>query len=162
MSTYTINDEQVRNFHNALCDLNLFKQRMEDTLSKDALNEFYRAYNAFSEAFKPVREEADRRWEEKYEHYSKVREMNNLKSIWSMFEVDNVFDLSGLQAEKLIYEDHWGGKQVTVNLPGGNLQFWDLWKAAEEAIINSNDTHHIFIEKFVKKEDNNLYLVTGS
>jgi hypothetical protein len=48
-------------------------------------------------------------------------------------------------------------------LPGGNLKWWDLWYAADKAIIESEDKHHVFIEDFQKSPDGKtLFLRTGS
>ena len=100
----------------------------------------------------------------KFKHYDTIRDRNVFKSVWSIYEVNNIYDFSGLQAEKLVYKDHWGHeKAVTVPLPAGNLTWWDLWFAADKAIIESEDTHHIFIEDFQKSEDGKtLFLRTGS
>ena len=99
----------------------------------------------------------------KFNYFDGIREANEFKSIWSMYEVLNVHDLSGLEAENLVYKDHWGDRAITVPLPGGNLQWWDLWVAADKAVIESEDLHHIFIEGFQKSKDGKtLILRTGS
>ena len=71
---------------------------------------------------------------------------------------------SGFEAETLVYKDHWGHERaVSIPLPGGNLKWWDLWSAADKAIIESDDIHHVFIEDFQKSTDGKtLFLRTGS
>jgi hypothetical protein len=100
----------------------------------------------------------------KFDHYNDVKHQSGLLSVWSIFEVENINDLSGLEAESLVYKDHWGHDQaVSVPLPEGNIKWWDLWVAANKAIIESTDLHHIFIEDFQKSPDGKtLFLRTGS
>jgi len=99
----------------------------------------------------------------KYHYFDSIREANKFQSIWSMYEVLNVHELSGLEAENLVYKDHWNESTITIPLPGGNLKWWDLWSAAEKAIIESEDLHHVFIEDFQKSKDGKtLFLRTGS
>ena len=97
----------------------------------------------------------------KFNHFNNIQTTNRFKSIWSVYEVINIFDLSGLSGETLRYGDHWGEGTVVIPLPGGNLSWWDLWVAAEKAIEQSGDQHHMFIERF-RKKDNDIYLDTGS
>jgi hypothetical protein len=105
----------------------------------------------------------DSEFDLKFKHFDSIKERNRFKSIWSIYEVTNIFELSGLKAENLVYKDHWGERAITIPLPGGNLQWWDLWSAANKAIIESADTHHVFIEDFQKSKDGKtLFLRTGS
>ena len=106
----------------------------------------------------------DSEFDLKFKHFDSIKERNKFKSIWSIYDVTNIFDLSGLKAENLVYKDHWGHERaITVPLSGGNLSWWDLWSAAEKAIIESEDTHHVFIEDFQKSNDGKtLFLRTGS
>jgi hypothetical protein len=100
----------------------------------------------------------------KFNYFDKIKEDASFKSIWSIYEISSMFDLSNLEAENLVYKDHWGHERaVTIPLPGGNLKWWDLWSAADKAIIESEDKHHIFIEDFQKSKDGKtLFLRTGS
>jgi len=106
----------------------------------------------------------DSEFDLKFKYFNNIKETNEFKSIWSMYEVLNVHDLSGLKAENLVYKDHWGHERaITIPLPGGNLQWWDLWVAAEKAIVESEDQHHVFIEDFQESKDGKtLFLRTGS
>ena len=99
----------------------------------------------------------------KFKHFDTIKDRSKFRSVWSIYEVTNLFDLSGLKAENLVYKDHWGDRAITVPLPGGNLQWWDLWVAADKAVIESEDKHHVFIEEFQKSTDGKtLFLRTGS
>ena len=100
----------------------------------------------------------------KFDYFDKIKTDASFKSIWSIYEISSMYDLSNLEAENLVYKDHWGHEQaITIPLPGGNLKWWDLWSAADKAIIESADTHHVFIEDFQKSKDGKtLFLRTGS
>ena len=100
----------------------------------------------------------------KFDYFDKIKADASFRSIWSIYEVNSIYDLSGLEAENLVYKDHWGHDQaVTIPLPVGNLRWYDLWVAADKAIIKSEDTHHFFIEDFQKSSDGKmLFLRTGS
>ena len=100
----------------------------------------------------------------KFDYFDKIKTDASFKSIWSIYEISSMYDLSNLEAENLVYKDHWGHEQaITIPLPGGNLKWWDLWSAADKAIIESTDTHHVFIEDFQKSKDGKtLFLRTGS
>ena len=79
----------------------------------------------------------DTEFDLKFNHFNKVQTTNRFKSVWSIFEVNNIFDLSNLSGETLRYGDHWGEGTIVIPLPGGTLQWWDLWVAAEKAIEQS-------------------------
>ena len=106
----------------------------------------------------------DSEFDLKFKHFDSIKERNGFKSIWSIYDVTNIFDLSGLKAENLVYKDHWGHERaIKIPLSGGNLSWWDLWSAAEKAIIESEDTHHVFIEDFqMCKDGKTIFLRTGS
>lgn len=103
-------------------------------------------------------------FDDKFNYFDKIKEDASFKSIWSIYEISSMYDLSNLEAENLVYKDHWGHERaVSIPLPGGNLKWWDLWYAADKAIIESNDKHHVFIEDFQKSPDGKtLFLRTGS
>jgi hypothetical protein len=106
----------------------------------------------------------DYNFDERFEYFDTLKARNEFKSVWSIYEVDDVSDLSGFEAENLVYKDHWGhDRAVTVPLPTGKLTWYDLWVAADKAIIESEDTSHVFIEDFQKSKDGKtLFLRTGS
>ena len=65
-------------------------------------------------------------------------------------------------AEYVVYDEHWGDKEVVVKIEGKD---WNaLYRAADAAIQQSGDSHHCFIESFSITEDKpgHLRLHTGS
>lgn len=103
-------------------------------------------------------------FDERHEYFDTLRDRNEFKSMWSIYSVESIDDNSYFEAENLVYKDHWGHERaVTVPLPTGKLTWLDLWKAANQAIIESEDKHHVFIEDFQKSKDGKtLFLRTGS
>ena len=98
---------------------------------------------------------------EKQDMYDDFAAEHSLKSVWSIFTVEDMNEDSGLSGAYLFYKEHWGGKPVSVALPKGNLTYAQLFLYADQAIRDSGDNHHIFIESFEVIGDN-LYLWTGS
>jgi hypothetical protein len=103
-------------------------------------------------------------FDERFEYFDTLKARNEFKSVWSIYEVQDVYGITGFEAENLVYKDHWGHEQaVTVPLPAGKLTWYDLWVAADKAIIESEDRSHVFIEDFQKSKDGKtLFLRTGS
>ena len=100
-------------------------------------------------------------FEAKHNYFANIRDEHRFLSIWSLYEVQNINDELTFQDCKLVsYTNHWG-KPVEVELPEGNNTWLDLWKAAEQCIVLSKDSHHVFIEGF-KQMDGKLELITGS
>jgi hypothetical protein len=156
---FTITKDQLSDLHNSYCYLRSFKERMESMLSVSALTELNKSLDLLNKVRRPIMDEYDRINDMKNDHYEDIRSRNGFKSIWSLYDATNLFDLSGFVAEELVYSG-WGN-EVRIPLPGGNLKWWDLYVAAEKAINASGDTHHIFIEAF-RQEGNKLYLHCGS
>ena len=103
-------------------------------------------------------------FDERFEYFETLKKRNEFKSVWSIYEVNDVLEFSEFEAKNLVYKDHWGHERaVTVPLPAGKLTWLDLWFAADKAIIESEDRGHIFIEDFQKSKDGKtLFLRTGS
>jgi hypothetical protein len=81
-----------------------------------------------------------------------------------MYEPDNLSDRHPYtDATSVIYTDHWGD-QDAVRVPITGLTWAALFVAANAAIRDSGDTHHIYIENFRPSKDDAavLVLTTGS
>jgi len=96
----------------------------------------------------------------KSDHYDDVGDKLGLSTIWSMFEVDDLNSPHPYRgAQTLVYKDHFGEKPVYVPIAG--ITWADLWVAADAAIKQSGDNHHVFIEGFAQGSEY-LFLRTGS
>ena len=99
--------------------------------------------------------------DEKWRAFEAYREMHKLRAVWSIYTIDNLDLMSGLSAAAVVYVDHWGPKPVRVLLKSGELTWGELFHAADAAIRQSGDDHHIYIENF-RVEGTTLVLETGS
>lgn len=103
--------------------------------------------------------------DEKYKLFSDYQEQYKLRSIWSIYSVENLDAFSGLSGTELIYCNHWGDETVRIPLKSGDLTWGELYHAADKLIRQSGDEHHVFIESLtVRKGPNGQYLEldTGS
>jgi len=88
-------------------------------------------------------------------------------SIWSMYEVIDDMDrhpFPDRTGKLLVYKDHWGEETVAIRI-GGTATWIDIWRAADQAIKESGDSHHQFIEGFYRiefQDEPALELQTGS
>lgn len=105
----------------------------------------------------------DAAFERKHDHYRTVQQQLGLRSIWSIYTVDNMTLCHPYkEAEYVIYDNHWGDAEVVRKIEGRD---WNaLYRAADAAIQASGDDHHVFIEHFepVADKPHHLRLTTGS
>ena len=102
-------------------------------------------------------------FEEKFDYYASVGASIGANSIWSIYEVDNLeTDHPFAGATEVTYHPyHLDGGSITVPLEGS--KWVDLWASANDLIITSGDTHHLFVENFEVSDDGKtLNLWTGS
>lgn len=115
-------------------------------------------------ALKGAYEQDNRAFERKHDQYRHWQEHYGLKSVWSLYEVDNMTLCHPYKdAEYVVYTDHWGDSGEVVRKIEG--RDWNaLYRAADSAIQASGDEHHCFIESFVpiKDKPGHLRLSTGS
>ncbi len=97
---------------------------------------------------------------EKQDMYDAYREMHKLRAVWSIYTIPNIDAMSGITAESLVYKNNWG-TPVTIALPRGEKTWGELYHAADRAIHDSGDDHHIYIEQ-LRQEGNAVMLETGS
>lgn len=98
---------------------------------------------------------------------------HGFKTVWSMSnykemppDIENeIFPMKGI--EKLYYHPEYSGYGAlsSVDLPK-NATYLDVWRAADKLIVDSGDTHHIFIEQIINISRLNgkdeYVIVTGS
>jgi len=112
--------------------------------------------NALNDAYEQERKATD----DLYEHYNSIKNELGLDAIWSIYEVKNLFDLHHYKRVKtMTYKDNWGGDTFTAPING--FTWADLYVAANAAIRDSGNEHHVYIEGFEKVGDT-LLLITGS
>ncbi len=84
---------------------------------------------------------------------------NVLGCVWSLWEVRDFTEVPFPYATQVEYSANFGDS-VSVNIPE-NATWLDLWKAADECIVKSEDGHHLFVERFIPR-GTVLELRTGS
>jgi hypothetical protein len=103
-------------------------------------------------------------FDRKFDMYKEVRTANQFRAVWSLYEVEDFGSAHPFSSHAVVkYVDHWGdGENTTIAVEGST--WLDLYKAADQAIRNSGDGHHVYIEKFAPSttEQDVLYLHTGS
>lgn len=98
-------------------------------------------------------------WDSKNWYFNALQEHNKFTSIWSMYEIDDIHGYSDIIVEEDSVLLH---QNVSVKLPAGKLTWFELWKFADEAIVNSRDQHHIFIESFTQSSINSKIILLGT
>jgi hypothetical protein len=96
-------------------------------------------------------------------HYEEVCKELSLSSCWSLYEVADLHQPHPFpDAVQVVYRDHWGPKEICIGIRGSTWA--DLYRAADQAIAQSGDRHHVFIEEFRPnpQEPRQLMLSTGS
>ena len=102
-------------------------------------------------------------FERKHDHYHSVQQQLGLKTIWSIFEVEDLAaEHPYKNAREICYRDHWGEEPIYETIEGSTWAA--LFVAADRCIQRSGDQHHVFIEAFepVAKMPHQLRLTTGS
>jgi hypothetical protein len=73
-----------------------------------------------------------------------------MKTVWSIFEVDDLESLSMITATELKYNG-WG--EATIKMAPGNKSYMELWNYAEQVLYEADDMEHSFIESFTQAGD---------
>ena len=144
----TIKADDFKALHNALWELQYNDGNVKQQV------EVIR--NALKDAYKQDAKAADVR----FNHYLTVKTDLGLDAIWSMTEVKDLNESHTYKnAKTLTYKDNWGGDAFSVPING--FTWAALYVAANAAIRDSGDEHHVFIEGFEQVGDT-LRLITGS
>ena len=148
----TLTADEFKVLHNSLWELGCINnpqvQELVERIREVALKS---AYQQEQDSF-----------DSKHSHYGRVQEELGLRSVWSIFEVDNLSEPHPFEgATHVVYKNHWG-KPVSKAING--LTWAALYVAADACIRDSGDEHHVFIEQFepVLGSDFELNLSTGS
>lgn len=154
MQTVTLRAEDFKTIHNTLCDLRSLAQRMERSMIK--VEDVERIITQFEYGLKDAYEQDNAAFDEKMDYFREYQDENDFASIWSMFE---------LPVHCFLQEHPFPSDAFVVygkgHVPVMGPTWGDVYRAADCAIRNSGDFHHIFIEGF-RVKGNELHLQTGS
>jgi hypothetical protein len=159
----TLTADEFKTIHNALWELDSLVERLDGVINQELYTKLYGASRTIRSGLKSAYEQDDTAFTRKNDHYTSIQEELSLRSIWSVYEVDNLSEPHPFEgATHVVYKDHWGGKPVSKAING--LTWAALYVAADACIRDSGDEHHVFIEQFepIKGSDFELNLSTGS
>ena len=147
----TLTEQEFSDLHNVLCSLDCLHDARVDDLVTKAREALRGAYDQESECF-----------DRKTKHYTRVASELGVEALWAMYEVDDLSERHPFEgATKIVYKQ-LSGRTVIKHVNG--LTWAALYVAANAAIRDSGDSHHIFIENFSLCTDDStvLELSTGS
>ena len=158
MSKFEITSDEMRDVHNGLCYLRNAIDKLEDTLSPLIVADLRKAKALIQNGFNGVQRESDKRWDERNQYYTAMKDKYNFRSVWSIYDVEDLdekaFDLE--EGSVIEYENH------TVDLPAGRVSWFQMWLAAEEVITSAGDDDHIFIESLTQSSINPKIILLGT
>ena len=160
----TITADEFKTIHNALWELDNIKSQLEDVLHKDLYIKLASVASEIRKGLSSAYEQDSQAFDCKSDHYERTRKELGLAAVWSVYEVDNLSDPHPFKGvNRLLYKDHWGDIDAVV-VPITGLTWAALYVAANAAIRDSGDEHHIYIENFKLSKDDasTLVLSTGS
>ena len=159
----TLNKKQWRDLHNALCSAEREASNLFAVL-KDG-GEGLAALKSVREALAPAYAQDEEAFDRQHGYFDSFRQANGLHALWSIYELDQhgFLDIHPFEgATHVVYDSHWGESDPEVEING--MTWADLYRAGDQAIQQSGDSHHIFIESFtpIKGRPGYLRLSTGS
>jgi hypothetical protein len=163
----TLQPKDFRDLHNALCDIRQVNCDLEQFVGGKLHDRLAAAIRQVEQSLQDVYAQESADFDTKSKHYEQVREAQGFRAIWSLFEVNNLMALHPWDgATHVVYGRHWGGDPVTVSIPGP--RWVDLYNAANQVMLLSGDSHHVYVEAFKPLANtlaNNSYhleMTTGS
>ena len=132
METVVLKGEDFKTIHNTLWAMQ-YK-------GMDAVT----AAETIREALKDAYDQDSAKFDSKHEHYESVRDYLGLRSIWSIYSVEDLnqpHPYAG--AAEVCYRDHWGDEPVYETIMGPTWA--DLYSAADRCIQRSGDgSSHLY------------------
>ena len=158
MDKFRITAADVDKLHDAKIELSRIIEDMEDILAPRMLQQFKKVITKIRAGLLDVNTQKDTLWQKRYNHYSDLKNEHGMKTVWSIFEVDDLESLSMITATELKYNG-WG--EATIKMAPGNKSYMELWHYAEQVLYEADDLEHGFIESFTQVGDICM-LATGS
>lgn len=98
---------------------------------------------------------------EQMDYHTEYGKTFGADTVWSIYDEGIMFDEEHPFGDDVVIRHKCDVIPYDVKVPVRGKTWGDVWKAADEAIVESSDKHHIFIEGFEIK-GKELGLVTGS
>ncbi len=166
LTQVTLSANEFKDLHNAKCELYQVVQRLKGSdMGKGVAKELSKIERQIAKSLKNAYVQEDKIMDARRRVYNAIAKMHKLTTIWSMYEVaDMSAEHPFVGKTKVVHKLHWGKTPVTIEIKGN--RWYDLYVAADAAIVKSGDMHHCYIEGFLsndKDEDKDvLVLSTGS
>ena len=158
MNNFVITSDDIRDIHNGLCYLRNAIDKLEDTLSPLIVADLRKAKALIQKGFNGVQHESDKQWDERNKYYTAMKDQYGFKSVWSMYEVEDLDEEAFYLEEGSVLEY----ENYTVDLPAGRVSWFQMWLAAEEAIAAAGDDDHVFVESFTRSSINPKIILLGT
>jgi len=158
MDKFKIAAADVEKLHDAKIDLARLVDDMEDILAPKLLQQLRKVQTKIRAGLLDVNTQKDTLWQKRHNYYSDMKNEHGMRTVWSMFEVDDLDSPSMITATELKYNG-WG--EATIKMHPGNKTYMELWHYAEQVLHEADDMAHGFIESFTQAGDICL-LGTGS
>lgn len=150
----TISREQQRDLHNARAYFHQWYDQYRDVLGQRVIDDFSKAFGLLIQAHNPIRAEEDKRWDERNDHYNSMKACFGFKSVWSDYDIERLDDPLPSKYLDITHVKYYSQLvAVEKREAAAGLDWIALWAAADKAIEQSGDTHHIFVEGFYKDEN---------
>jgi len=147
MKAYNITSKQISAIHNGMCSVRRLEDVTKDLFKDDS--SFSRLIHDIIKNIEPVRKDlmdkVDADYDKNYNYYKSISQSENItNTIWSIYEVDNLYDESNVPKNTIIRAEGFV-THIT------NNRWIDLWKAVDSLARQYEDDFgsHVFIEKFV-------------
>lgn len=158
----TLSAEDFKNVHNGKCELHGILQSLEGVVHPNVTARLKKAIELINLGLESAYEQDDAAYKKASDHINEVeQELGGMKSIWSMYEIKDLRARHPWADGTIVTYQGWGDVEVKVRIDG---PLWtDVWRAADKAIRQSGDNHHIFIEGFTQSQNPaEIVLSTGS
>lgn len=157
----TLTADEFRTVHNALCELRSVYQSLQGVVREPITDKMAAAIRQVEEGLKGAYVQDNTAFERKHGYYSQVRDEMKFRSTWSIYEIDDFYTPHPYPSDSfVVYTNHWGAGRK--HYPVMGPQWIDVWAAADLAVQESGDGHHVFIENFILENGNELHMSTGS
>ena len=160
-NSITIGRQQQRDLHNARCFFEMAIERCEDAKVAETLK---KAMGYFTSAHAAIRQQENDRFETRFQHFREAQHQYGFSTVWSIFEVPRVEYEVTPELVDITHVKYYN-QLVAVEKPEGQLRWVDLWRAADKAIAESGDKHHVFVEGFYQRKEDPIgtyQIITGS
>lgn len=158
-----LNRGEWRQLHNAVCEAEreasqLFSVLKDGGRARDAID-------AIRVALRPAYDQDSEAFERQMDYFRETQKANGFRAIWSLYDETDEGSFADAHpyagAQSVVYDQHWGPDAIRISIAGPT--WLDLYRAADAAIRESKDEHHIYIEAFEFVSDTQcLRLTTGS